>query len=189
VPHALSAVPVTQDPAEQQPLHDDGSHAHPALVQCRPVPQLPLVHVPPQPSSPPHATPVQLGVHPQTPDCAPLHARGLAHSPPPGPWQHGCPLPPQPPHAGVPHAPPVHAVQTTPPAPHAPADVPAAQTEMSQHPAHDVASHTQRPDSQRCPPAHAPFWQMPPHPSLAPHALPPQLGVHPQTPAVPPCPQ
>jgi len=34
-----------------------------------------------------------------------------------------------------------------------------------------------------------PVWQVPPHPSDAPHAFPAQLGVQPQTPGVPPPPQ
>ena len=41
--------------------------AHPLLVQCCPLGQLPLAHTPPQPSSAPHARPAQLGTHPQEP--------------------------------------------------------------------------------------------------------------------------
>jgi len=59
------------DAPEQQPEHDVESQTQvPAALQCSPEPegQLPLVpvHVPPAPSEPPHATPMQL-VFLQTP--------------------------------------------------------------------------------------------------------------------------
>jgi hypothetical protein len=67
LPQALVAVPAKHCPAEQQPVHEVPSHAHTPLTQCCPLPQLPVVHTPPQPSLAPHALPAQLGEHPHTP--------------------------------------------------------------------------------------------------------------------------
>jgi hypothetical protein len=63
-PHALNAVPGRHPPAEQQPEHVAESQTHTPAAQVRPLPQVPVAHVPPQPSSAPHAAPAQLGVHP-----------------------------------------------------------------------------------------------------------------------------
>lgn len=46
-----------------------------------------------------------------------------------------------------------------------------------QQPPHEVLSQTQLPLTQRVPLPHVPDWQVPPQPSLAPHALPEQLGT------------
>jgi hypothetical protein len=81
-----------------------------------------------------------------------------------------------------------HASHSVPPLPHAPSLVPLSHVDPVQHPAHDVPSHTQRPSSHRCPAPHVPLVQAPPQPSLAPHALPAQLGTQPQTPVAPPPP-
>ena len=75
VPHASVAVPGMQVFPWQHPLaHDDASHVHVPPTQCWPLPQLPLLHTPPQPSLAPHALPVQLGVHSHAPatHCCPL---------------------------------------------------------------------------------------------------------------------
>jgi hypothetical protein len=66
-PQAASPVPGSHVLPLQHPVHDVESHAHTPLTQCWPLPQLPLLHTPPQPSLAPQALPVQLAVHPQTP--------------------------------------------------------------------------------------------------------------------------
>jgi hypothetical protein len=86
---------------------------------------------------------------------------------------------------GARHAPvvhvcvPPHVTHAAPPAPHEVVVVPARHELPLQQPEHDVVSHTQVPAEQRWPVLHAPVVQVPPQPSLAPHALPLQLGVHP----------
>jgi hypothetical protein len=52
-------------------VHEVESQTQAPLAQCRPVPQLPVWHVPPHSSLAPHALSVQLGVQPQTPVCPP----------------------------------------------------------------------------------------------------------------------
>jgi hypothetical protein len=124
-----------------------------------------------------------LGVQPHVTDVP--HVSGDVHAPP---VQHGCPLPP---HAAQldPHVVPfAHDTQRVPPVPHAPSLVPLSHVVPLQHPPHDVPSHTQSPSSQRCPAPHVPLVQTPPHPLLAPHAFPAQLGSQPHTPDVPPPP-
>jgi hypothetical protein len=94
---------------------------------------------------------------------------------------------------GVPllHAPPVQvcglvqAMHVAPPVPQALSVVPDKQVFPLQQPLHAVASQTHVPAEQRWPVLHEPVWQVPPHPSLAPHALPVQLGVHGQREHVP----
>jgi hypothetical protein len=167
---------MTHWPAEQHPPHDDGSQTHCPLAQRRPLGHAPAPQVPPQPSSAPHALPLQFGVQPHVP---PAHASGAAHAP----LQHGCPLPPHVPHVLVPHATPGgHAAHTVPPRPHAPSSAPPRHDEPLQQPAHDVGSQLHTPTTQRWPGPHAPELHTPPQSSLAPHALPAQLGVHPQRP-------
>jgi hypothetical protein len=79
----------------------------------------------------------------------------------------------------VPHAvPALHATHVAPPRPHAVSLVPTRQAPAAQHPAHDAASQTQAPPTQRCPLPQAPSAQTPPHPSLSPQVLPVQVGVH-----------
>jgi hypothetical protein len=187
-PHARHvAPPLPQLPTDvpsshlvplQQPAQDVASHTQAAFEQCCPLPHVPVVQVPPQPSSAPHALPVQLGVHPQTFDCpAPPHESGFAQLPP---AQHGCPLPPHVPHDPVPHVcPPAHETHAAPPLPHCPSTLPGSHVSPLQHPSHDVPSQTQTPCEQRSPLAHGPVSHVPPHPSLAPHALPLHVGVQP----------
>ena len=128
---------------------------------------------------------MQLGVHPHV--LAVLHVSGAAQA---WPAQHACPLPPHAPQLALPHACPLaHAVHTVPPWPHALALVPLSHVEPEQQPEHDVGSQAHTPLAQRCPVAHEPAAQTPPHVSLAPHALPVQSGVQPHTPACPPPPQ
>jgi len=143
-PHALVAVPAAHCPPEQHPLHDVASHAQIPLTQWSPVPlQLPVWHVPPQPSLAPHALPVQLAAHPQTPLApAPPHVSGEAHVPP---AQHACPLPPHRPHVLPQAVPLVQAVHATPPVPQACAVVPGSHPEPLQQPAHEVGSHAHVP--------------------------------------------
>jgi hypothetical protein len=77
-----------------------------------------------------------------------------------------------------------HATHEAPPLPHAVAVLPGSHAPLagSQQPAHDVGSQEQAPATQRCPAGHPPSAQSPPQPSLAPHALPVQSGVHGPTP-------
>lgn len=189
LPHAVIFVPGWHCPPAQHPLaHDAASHTQLPFTHARPAAQLPVLHVPPHPSSPPHVFPAQLGVHPHTPAVPPPpQVSGDAHA---FPAQHVCPFAPHAPQL-VPHtwlAP--HVAQTTPPCPHAPFDVPVWQVFPLQQPAHDEAvSQTHTPVLHRRPALQLPAMQVPPHPSLAPQALPAQLGVHPQTSGVPPPPQ
>jgi hypothetical protein len=69
--------------------------------------------------------------------------------------------------------------------PHADAVVPGMHVvPWQQPPPHEKASQTHMPETQRCPvPGQGLFMQIPPHPSLAPHAAAEQLGVQPQMPA------
>jgi hypothetical protein len=107
-----------------------------------------VVHVPPQPSLPPHATPAQLGEHP-------------VQRPP----EHVEPFP-------------VHFTHSAPPLPHAPVAEPGEHTDPVQQPVHDVGSQTQAPPSQCWPKPQVPVVQTPPQPSLAPHAARLHDGVH-----------
>jgi hypothetical protein len=84
-----------------------------------------------------------------------------------------------------------HGAQATPQAPHDGLLVPLSHVEPLQQPAHDVASHVHTPDRQCCPASHPPSVHTAAQPSLAPQALPVQLGVHAPTPhtfGVPPPP-
>ncbi len=168
-------------------MHEVPSHTHAADAQWRPFPQLPVTQIPPQPSAPPQAFPVQLGVQPQTPGGPPPpQVSGLPHA---LPGQHGWPFPPQAPQLALPQATPLaHAAHTVPPAPHAVSLVPGWQADTSQQPVHEAPSQTHNPVTHRWPLPHAPLSQTPPHPSPAPHALPAQVGVHPHTPGRPPPP-
>jgi hypothetical protein len=143
-PHALSSlVPATHAPPEQHPVeHEVCVHSHDPLTQASPSAHEPLAQVPPQPSSAPHACPVQFGVHPQAP------------------------VVPPPPHVSGD----AHAVQLSPAVPHSPLSAPLAQLVPLQQPRHEVLSHMHAPDTQCCPLAHDPVAQVPPQPSLAPHA-------------------
>jgi len=67
VPQPLLVVPDTHCPAAQHPVQDVPSHTQLPATQCRPLPQEPLAHVPPQPSLSPQALPVQLGTQTQLP--------------------------------------------------------------------------------------------------------------------------
>jgi hypothetical protein len=186
-PHSPGSVPFSQTLPLQHPSHDVASQRHSALEQCWPLPQEPVVQTPPQPSLAPQALPEHVGVHPHTLDVPPPpHESGDAQAPP---AQHACPLPPQVPQLPVPHAsPPEHATHSLPPLPHCPSTFPGSQTLPLQHPAQDVPSQMHTPAAHRSPEPQGPVWQTPPHPSLAPHALPLQLGVHPHSPARPPPP-
>ena len=84
----------------------------------------------------------------------------------------------------------MHEVHWAPAAPHALLVVPGAHCPAVQHPlVHDVVSHVHVPVTQCSPvPAQLPVWQVPPQPSLAPHAAPLQFGVQPHTPLWPPPP-
>ncbi len=146
-----------------------------------------MAHTPPHPSSPPQAALAQFGVQPHTPACPPPpQVSGLLH---PLPAQHVCPLPPHAPQLELPQASPLaHAWHTVPPIPHALEELPGSHVETSQHPLHELPSHTHTPVVQCWPLPHEPCWHAPPHPSSAPHALPAQLGVHPHAPARPPPP-
>ena len=73
----------------------------------------------------------------------------------------------------------LHESQASPFAPHASCAAPGMQVFPWQHPVpHDTASHVHVPPTQCCPLSQLPLLHTPPHPSLAPHALPVQLGVH-----------
>jgi hypothetical protein len=72
----------------------------------------------------------------------------------------------------------MHALHAPPPVPHAVVCIPGWHDPFAQHPLHDVASQVQIPCTQCCPAAQDPCWHVPPQPSGAPHALPPQRGVH-----------
>jgi hypothetical protein len=121
--------------------------------------------------------------HVQVPptQCWPLPQLPLLHSPPhPSLAPHTLPeqfgVQPQVPALQlVPFA---HAVHTAPPCPHAPLPVPGSHVVPPQQPLHDVLSHRHAPVTHRCPLAQLPCMQMPAQPSLAPHAFPPQSGVH-----------
>jgi hypothetical protein len=161
VPQTLLVSPVSHCPAEQHPTGQDVSSQVHALPRQRwPVGQEPLPHVPPQPSLPPQAAPLQLGTQahtPLVPQVDPLPQ--LAH--------------------------------VAPPLPQDVSVVPSSQVDPLQQPPHEVASHAQTPDTQRCPCAQLPLSHTPEQPSLAPHALLAQSGLQglvPQTLAVPPPP-
>jgi hypothetical protein len=187
VPHAADVVPDWHCPAEQQPPHDVASHAQVPCTQCWPSAHDPALHVEPHPSLAPHALPAQLGVQPHTPGVPdPPQLSGAEHAPP---GQHACPDPPHVPQPPVPQPVPVaHVAHTAPPLPQALPSVPGLHSLPAQHPLHDVASHVHTPLAQRWPASHDPASQVPPHPSLAPHALPVQLGMQPHTPGTPPPP-
>ena len=70
-----------------------------------------------------------------------------------------------------------HVEHAAPPLPHALFDVPDTHCPAEQQPPHEVLSHVQLPLTQRVPLPHEPVMHVPPHPSLAPHALPAQLGT------------
>jgi hypothetical protein len=95
-------------------------------------------------------------------------------------------LPPHAPQLVLPQVVPVaHVAHTAPPWPHAESLVPGSQVLPEQHPVHELVSQAQAPPAQRCPGAHDPSVHAPPQPSSAPHALPEQSGVQPQTPLCP----
>jgi hypothetical protein len=83
-------------------------------------------------------------------------------------------------------------VHWAPPMPQAFGSVPARHAPvLEQHPVHEVESQTHAPLAQCRPAPHVPDTHVPEHPSLAPHALPVQLGVQvpvPQTFGVPAAP-
>ncbi len=133
--------------------------------------------------------PLQHPVHPD--DVSQTHAPPEHRWPVPhAPVVHVPPQPSLPPHdapeqLGVQplHVPPEqvpveHVAHTAPSRPHAPPVVPARQLLPLQHPLHEVGSQTQTPASQCWPEPHAPVMHCPPHPSLAPHVLPPHCGTH-----------
>jgi hypothetical protein len=190
-PQAALLVPGSHVVPEQHPVHDVGSHSHTPPAQCCPVAHDPAAHVPPQPSSAPHAFPLQSGAQPHRLLCPPPpHVSGAPQAPL---AQQGCPLPPHVPQSPVPHACPLeHAAHATPPVPHAAASVPGRQALPLQHPVHEVASQWQVPPTQRWPCSHEPVVHVPLHPSLCPQAFPAQLGWHapaPQMLGAPPPPQ
>jgi hypothetical protein len=147
VPHALCAAPPRHAPAAQHPPHDVESHAHVSPVQCRPAPQLPLLQMPPQPSSAPQGAFVQSGTQPQIPAWPPApHVSSAAHA---LPAQHACPLPPHAPQLALPHVVPLaQTAHTVPPVPHALPTLPGSHVETSQQPPHDVPSHAHTPVTQ-----------------------------------------
>jgi hypothetical protein len=67
VPQAPSSAPVRHDDPLQQPEHKVGSHVQTPAEQRCPALHDPSWHVPPQPSSAPHALPAQLGVQHELP--------------------------------------------------------------------------------------------------------------------------
>jgi hypothetical protein len=84
VPHASCADPGMQVFPWQHPVgHDTASHVHVPPTQCCPVPQLPLLHIPPQPSLAPHA--LQLGVQPHVPPVQVVPPAHAVHTVPPCP--------------------------------------------------------------------------------------------------------
>ena len=113
--------------------------------------------------------------------CPVLHAPVVQVPPQPSLAPHDLPLqlgvqpvqrpPEQPP-------PPLQDAQMEPPLPHALDDEPPRQVLPLQQPAQEVGSHTHAPPSQCWPPPQVPVMQVPPQPSVAPHALPLQDGVH-----------
>jgi hypothetical protein len=190
-PQASPLVPGSHVVPEQHPAHEVGSHAHAPATQCCPLAHDPVTHAPPQPSSAPHAFPVQSGVQPQTPPWPPPPQ--VSGDPQVPPVQQGCPLPPQVPQSPVPHAcPPEQALHATPPVPQAALPVPGWQASPAQQPLHDVVSQRHVPPTQRWPWPHEPVVHVPLHPSLSPQAFPAQLGLHVPTPqrlGAPPPPQ
>lgn len=89
-------------------------------------------------------------------------------------------------HAPATHAVPVpHVRHALPALPHALLAAPPRQAPAEQHPAHEVPSHAHAPEAQWRPDPHVPLVQVPPHPSLPPHATPVQSGVHPHVPGLP----
>jgi hypothetical protein len=72
----------------------------------------------------------------------------------------------------------LQALHAMPPAPHALFVVPGLHVPPEQHPEQEMVSQVHMPLVQRRPLPQVPLAQMSPHPSLAPHALPPQVGVH-----------
>lgn len=132
-PQALVDVPLWHAPPEQQPEHDVESHAQAPDKQWSPEGQVPVVHRPPQPSSAPHALPVQLGVQPHivshwhdpATHCWPAGQVPVAQMPlQPLLWPHALEL-----QSGV-HEPVPHTL-ATPPAPHV---EPGAQLPQSRSP-------------------------------------------------------
>jgi hypothetical protein len=190
VPHAPFVLPSSHAEPEQHPVHDEVSHAQTPLAQCCPDAQVPVAHAPPQASSAPQALPAQFGVQPHTPGLPPPpQVSGFAQ---PLPAQHACPLPPHPAHVVPQVVPDAHATHATPPLPQAVWSFPDSQLFPLQQPPHDATSHLHTPATHRVPEPHPPCVQTDAHPSLSPHALPAQLGVHvpvPQTLCVPPPPQ
>ncbi|MCA3012385.1 MAG: hypothetical protein INH41_08295 [Myxococcaceae bacterium] len=173
--HCVADVAVTQVFPEQQPDgHDVASHTHAPLTHRCPLPHagpVPHRHAPEVHTSAfaPHAA----HAAPPAPHCAVdgLATQVFPEQHPDGhdvashtqlPDTHRCPVP----HAApVPHAhPPAvhrsarapHVVHAPPLAPHCAAVVGVTQVFPAQQPdAHDVASHTQLPDTHRCPLPHA----------------------------------
>jgi hypothetical protein len=74
-----------------------------------------------------------------------------------------------------------HVVHALPPEPHESRRNPDTHCPAEQQPfAHDATSQTHEPAMHSVPAPHVPVAQTPPHPSLAPHALPAQLGTQAQ---------
>jgi hypothetical protein len=68
VPQAALVLPGSHVFAdEQQPVHEVPSHTQLVPLQWSPVSQVPVPHVPPQPSGAPQTFPAQRGGHPHTP--------------------------------------------------------------------------------------------------------------------------
>ena len=178
LPHAAVSVPTSQVDPLQQPAHDFASHMQLPFTHSCPLPHPPLAQWPPQPSLAPQALPVQLGTHSHVPVAE--HVRGEVHA---LPGQHACPLPPQVPQVALPHGVPgAQVAHAAPPVPHAESLVPAWQKFPEQQPLHDVGSQVQAPLAQWSPLGQAPSAQMPPQSSLAPQALPAQVGEQAPTP-------
>jgi hypothetical protein len=178
-PQCAVVSPASQVAPEQHPEHDDGLHAHTPLSHSCPAAQVPVVHIPPQPSLPPQAALVQSGAQVHTPSS---HTSGAVHT---SPAQHCAPSAPQVVHSSPSHVvPEEQAVQAPPPSPHAVSSVPGSHVSPEQQPLHDVGSQVQTPPLQSCPTAHAPEAHTPPQPSLPPQSAPAQLGVQEPVPHV-----
>lgn len=86
-PHATAALPSSHVAPSQHPAHDAGPHSQTPSLQDWPVAHDPVAHVPPQPSSAPHA-PVHDGTQSQAP-VSPQVAAQTAQVVPPCPHADG----------------------------------------------------------------------------------------------------
>ena len=163
-------------PLQHPDGHEVESHTQTSLWHRSPLGQAPSPQVPAHPSLAPQALPAQSGVQPQTPLVPPPPQ--LSGEAQPSGAQHGSPLPPQVAQAASPQAVPSgQTMHAAPPLPHSVSSVPDSQTPPLQQPAHDVASQVHAPLTQWLPSGHEPPAQVPEQPSLAPQALPAQLGT------------